>query len=256
MSRQLPTFVRTPRLVLREWTEDDAQTLVDLVTANIEHLRPWMPWIADEPRSVDDRRTQITDWRAKRVAGQETTLGVFLHDGTPIGSTGLHDRGEPGHLEIGYWLAADHTGRGYATELADALTTAGLAVEGIDSIDISHDPANLASAAVPRRLGFRDVSDQTAPRAGLEQITGRWLMTAAEWPTAQHHTPSPEWIDEVRRSPADHGTLTMVLRRPDTSEREVLDVGQLDIAQGLIGDIGRSAARNRRPTAAPTPMLS
>ena len=28
----------------------------DAVTESIEHLRPWMPWIADEPVTVEQRR--------------------------------------------------------------------------------------------------------------------------------------------------------------------------------------------------------
>jgi hypothetical protein len=34
----------------------------------------------------------------------------------------------------------------------------------------------------------------------------------------------------------DTGTLRAVIRRPAVGEREVLDVGQLDIADGLVGD--------------------
>ena|GEM_PF-424157 len=225
MGRQLPIEVRTPRLVLREWAEDDARTLVELVTANVEHLRPWMAWIADEPRSVDDRRADIRAWREKRNAGEEVALGVFLHDSTVIGGAGLHDRGRPATLEIGYWLSAAHTGQGYATELSDALTTAGLAVDGVEAIEITHDTANLASAAVPRRIAYRNVGD------------GRWRMPAAAWPTAQHRTPEPSaWLDEVLRSPSDNGTLTMLVRRPNTGEREVLTEGLLDVRLGLVGD--------------------
>ena len=52
-----------------------------------------------------------------------------------------------------------------------------------------------------------------------------------------HRTPDPEaWLAEVRRSPADHGTLAMIVRRPATNEREVVTDGELDTAVGLVGD--------------------
>jgi hypothetical protein len=40
----------------------------------------------------------------------------------------------------------------------------------------------------------------------------------------------------IRQSPADHGILKMIARRPKTDEREVIEHGELDPAEGLIGD--------------------
>ena len=38
-------------------------------------------------------------------------------------------------------------------------------------------------------------------------------------------------LDEIRRSPKDKGVLNLIVRRPETEKREVLDEGKLDIAQ-------------------------
>jgi hypothetical protein len=43
-------------------------------------------------------------------------------------------------------------------------------------------------------------------------------------------------VDEIRRSPSDHGTLELIVRRPAVDEREVLEVGELDLDEGLVGD--------------------
>ena len=43
-------------------------------------------------------------------------------------------------------------------------------------------------------------------------------------------------LDEIRRAPADDGTLEMIVRRPAVDAREVLDEGELDIDEGLVGD--------------------
>jgi len=40
----------------------------------------------------------------------------------------------------------------------------------------------------------------------------------------------------IRQSPTDHGVLKMIARRPGTDEREVIEHGELDPAEGLVGD--------------------
>lgn len=43
-------------------------------------------------------------------------------------------------------------------------------------------------------------------------------------------------LDHLRAAPAEAGTLQMIVRRPETKVREILDVGVLDEAGGLTGD--------------------
>lgn len=43
-------------------------------------------------------------------------------------------------------------------------------------------------------------------------------------------------VDEIRRSPADGGTVELIVRRPAEDAREVLTEGRLDDASGLVGD--------------------
>jgi hypothetical protein len=43
-------------------------------------------------------------------------------------------------------------------------------------------------------------------------------------------------LDEIRRAPKDAGELMLIVRRPHIEEREVLDEGVLDPAEGLVGD--------------------
>jgi hypothetical protein len=47
-------------------------------------------------------------------------------------------------------------------------------------------------------------------------------------------------LDEIRRSPKEEGVLEMIVRRPRTGEREVLKEGELDLAEGLVGDNWRT----------------
>ena len=52
-------------------------------------------------------------------------------------------------------------------------------------------------------------------------------------------------LEYIRRSPKDAGTVKMIVRRPATDEREVLSVGELDIAEGLVGDNWRRRGSSR-----------
>lgn len=43
-------------------------------------------------------------------------------------------------------------------------------------------------------------------------------------------------LERIRESPADNGVVELIVRRPETLEREVLDAAELDPIEGLVGD--------------------
>lgn len=69
---------------------------------------------------------------------------------------------------------------------------------------------------------------------------GNWGMTDRTMPELE------AGLAEVRRSPADGGTLQMIVRRPAIDEREQLEVGELHPDHGLVGDswLGRLPDRS------------
>src|SRR3954451_1609894 len=113
----LPSEIRTQRLVPRVWRADHAEALGRAIPASLDHLRPWMPWAADEPLALEARVALIAQWQRDHAADGDAVYGI-LGDGTVVGGTGLNRRRGPGVLEIGYWIGVDHIGRGYATEAA------------------------------------------------------------------------------------------------------------------------------------------
>ncbi len=44
------------------------------------------------------------------------------------------------------------------------------------------------------------------------------------------------FLDQVRGSPRDAGTVELIVRRPQTGDREVLTLAGLDVTEGLVGD--------------------
>jgi hypothetical protein len=57
--------------------------------------------------------------------------------------------------------------------------------------------------------------------------------------------------DHVRRSPAGHGRLDLIVRRPDLGAREVLEEATFDRLDGLVGDNWQARAAARPPTVRP-----
>ena len=51
-------------------------------------------------------------------------------------------------------------------------------------------------------------------------------------------------LEHIRESPQDQGTLELIVARPQVNEREVLDEGQLDLNEGLVGDNWKQASAN------------
>jgi RimJ/RimL family protein N-acetyltransferase len=187
----IPECVETPRLILREWQVEDVEALAEAITESIEHLRPWMPWVAFEPLTIDARREFILGAARTRSEGGEAVYGIFL-DGLPIGGTGLHRRAGPDVLEIGYWIRVGYTRRGYAAEASAALTEVAFTVDGIARVEIRHDRGNEASRNVPRSLGFELVREEErtseAPaEIGVDCI---WEMTAPLWAELQDAGPA------------------------------------------------------------------
>jgi RimJ/RimL family protein N-acetyltransferase len=106
-----------------------------------------------------------------------------------VGGSGLHARIVEGGLELGYWIRVSQTRRGYATEVARALTTAGFEVPGVVRVEVHCDPRNLFSRRIPERLGYRLVETRRADRltpAGEPRDTAVFEMTRERWEDLRH----------------------------------------------------------------------
>ena len=156
LSRCPPELVAGTGVTLRRWSARDAEELVEAVNDTLDELSPWMPW-AQQPATDEGITAVIGEadkaWSEKREFAFIISAADDLH--TIVGCCGLHDRVGPGALEIGYWLRSGHTGRGIATEAARLLTRAAFDLAGVGRVEIRCDEANVRSAAIPRRLGYR-----------------------------------------------------------------------------------------------------
>jgi RimJ/RimL family protein N-acetyltransferase len=179
-----PQRLERQDLLLLRWQPEDLMPRFEAITASFEHIHPWMEWLA-EPATVDQQR----EWGKKDAeswpsADGSCNYGIFGLDGAVLGAIGLHDRLDSGAVEIGYWCHVEHTGRGVITRSAAALTDAAFALPGVQRIEIHCDAANVRSAGVARRLGYKLVGlYPRAIRTPAESGRGmRWVVERSAWP--------------------------------------------------------------------------
>lgn len=60
-------------------------------------------------------------------------------------------------------------------------------------------------------------------------------------------------LDQIRQSPKDQGALELIVRRPQTGEREVLETAELNLLEGLAGDSWRARVSGRAADEPPNP---
>lgn len=149
-----PPTVSTERLRLRPWRDDDLEPFAAL-NADAAVME-FMPACLERSDS---------DALAARIRAHFERHGfgawaVEVPGNAPfIGFVGLSVPAFEAHftpcVEIGWRLAREHWGRGYATEAAQAALAHGFGPLGLGEIVSFTVPANLRSRAVMERLGMR-----------------------------------------------------------------------------------------------------
>ena len=175
--------VTTPRLLLRPLTPADTDGL--LAYRSIPDVCRYVPF---EPQTREELLERIaTRWTRTELTaeGQVVILGVQVRDtGALAGDVMLAWQSqEHASGEIGYVFNPDLSGRGYATEAADALLRLGFDGLGLHRIIARIDERNEPSVRMVRRLGMR----LEARLVENEWFKGEWTteldfaMLAGEW---------------------------------------------------------------------------
>ncbi|CAM5502068.1 GNAT family N-acetyltransferase OS=Streptomyces tendae OX=1932 GN=GUR47_03215 PE=4 SV=1 [Streptomyces tendae] len=165
--------------VLRRRSLVPDAAFIDAVAADVEHLGKWLRWARRPPtreETVKFRAEQDADWDAGRSFVYVLTP-PDRHDAV-IGGGAMFPNGAAGVLEIGYWVCSPVTGRGLATRAAAALTEEGFRLPGVEAMEIHCDRANVRSAHIPPRLGYRLLrvepdEPQTPAEAGQSMVWRR-----------------------------------------------------------------------------------
>jgi RimJ/RimL family protein N-acetyltransferase len=150
-----PIVIETERMLVREWTAEDIDDLLDAVS-DPEVTRFLGTWNAD-------LRRDVTDFVERQMAMQQgwgwCRWALELRDPAeaPRGVVGFSGPGctfAP-DIEVGWTLRRELWGRGLATEVARAVVDHCFGVIGFDRLISCIDPRNVTSLRVAEKVGFR-----------------------------------------------------------------------------------------------------
>lgn len=169
--------MRTERLVLRPFRDDDLPLYAAL---NADpRVAEWLGGPLSRAGSDDIARWANGLWDRHRyglLAVERQSDGAFL------GMCGLHRlRDRPDDVEVGWRLAPEHWGRGYATEAARAWLRWGFEELDLPRIISVTDEPNVRSIAVMRRLGFTFLEHDRIVDNGQEFDAVVYALDRSAW---------------------------------------------------------------------------
>jgi len=144
--------LRTPHLLLRAWTPDDAGAWFNILQE--DGILRYFPSLAPPPREKADAYIahHLAHWEQYGYGH----WAVVTQDGDRVvGWTGLEHLPELGESEVAYLLSKRVWGHGYASEAARAAICFGFETVRLDSIIGLVHQDNIASIRVLEKCGLR-----------------------------------------------------------------------------------------------------
>jgi RimJ/RimL family protein N-acetyltransferase len=187
-----PTYpIATERLLLRPFEEADRDVLAAMNgDPEIVRYLPYGVREGDELSALLERKMRSTELADEgdvlSLAAVLAATGELVADMTLIWRSREHRQGE-----IGYVVARQHTGRGYATEASRPLLRLGFEGLGLHRMYGRIDARNGASARVLERLGMR----REAHFVENERLKGEWTEEVV------YALLEREWRDQLPRTP-------------------------------------------------------
>lgn len=155
--------LETDRLILRPWQPDDRAAFhaLTLDPEVMHYVHGGLPY--SEPE-VDEWFTR----QARQLAELDLCMAAMIEkaSGRLVGIAGTQPLGTTGDLEIGWWLARDVWGRGYATEAGGAAMRHVLETVGRPRVVAIIAPDNEPSKRVVARLGMHYDGRYTGAQLG------------------------------------------------------------------------------------------
>jgi RimJ/RimL family protein N-acetyltransferase len=141
-------FIRSERLFLRPgWPEDWQELLARIADESVVRNLATAPW----PYTAEDARDFAGLQQDGRCPHFLITLPTSSGPAALVGGVGLGRIDD--EVELGYWIARDHWGRGFATEAARAVLSLAKTL-GHRELVAGHFIDNPASGSVLRKVGF------------------------------------------------------------------------------------------------------
>jgi len=146
-----PDTMETPRLLLRRPSPSDAEEVFEAWAMDGEVTR-FLAWPPHE--TIEETRAFLSSCEARWREGTEY-VWVFVEkaSGRLVGS--LASRPGSHGIDLGYLVAREWWGRGFMTEVLEAVVPWWLTQEGVHRVWATCDVENRASARVLEKAGFQ-----------------------------------------------------------------------------------------------------
>ncbi|HET7234256.1 MAG TPA: GNAT family protein [Longimicrobium sp.] len=178
-----PYRIVTPSIVLRCWEPCDASTLHRLIADNLEHLRPWVSWAANEPKPLAARLAEVRQWRAAFDLDHLWQWAILsADDGELVGGVVMNRMPDGATVDTGVWVEMARTRRGLGTESMAVLARMAFELMGMTRVQAATDPANERSNALLRKLGYVHEATTRHLEHGVRKDELLWSILADEWP--------------------------------------------------------------------------
>jgi ribosomal-protein-alanine N-acetyltransferase len=185
----LSTRIVTERLVLRPPRTADVPAMREALRRNRAHLRPWSVATApgEDAASLTSVSRAILRHRSEWKTGQAYVFLVTLceDDRRVLGRIALGGllRGAFQNAYLGYWIDAEHEGRGLMTEAVLAATSFAFGAASLHRVQAAVMPSNGASQRVLEKARYRreGLAERYLHIAGVWEDHILFAMTAEEW---------------------------------------------------------------------------
>ena len=154
----VPMPITTPRLVMRPSQAGDGAALAEAKRESWPELNRWLPFAEGPVESVDDEADEAYARKkhADFILRDHVWLLAFARDGGGlVGTADYHAVDWHGRImSMGYWVRTGETGKGYATEMGNALLRYAFGALAATRVAVGHADGNLRSQRVIEKLGF------------------------------------------------------------------------------------------------------
>ncbi|WP_312472059.1 GNAT family protein [Neobacillus sp.] len=149
-------MIKGENIYIRSFSKDDAAALLRLQTENRRFFEKFSMERNEDFYSIETQLNRIKIYEEDRRNDQAYTFGIFINDGTLIGTINLFQvlRGSLQGAFIGYFLDEKHNGKGFTTKAVKLLVAYAFDELNLHRIEAGVMPHNIGSIRVLEKSGF------------------------------------------------------------------------------------------------------
>lgn len=175
-------FFYTERLLLRRWTENDAQSLYKYAKdESVGHAAGWKPHKSIE-ESLEIIKNVLSAEQCYAICEKDSDIAIGCIELRLNGNTDMTDSDT--ECELGYWLGKPYWNRGYMSEAGKKILKYAFETLGMTTVWCGYYDGNLKSKRVQEKLGFvfhHTCNDVPVPAFNEIRVRHTNILTRQMW---------------------------------------------------------------------------